>query len=729
MPNSQIDTLALAAVFVAASACAGTAFAQQAAAVDTSAWECESCPFEDGASDAALELGAGYVDDAAAKFGDYTGLDEDGAFAVASGEASGRRENGWRWSMAGEDLGLDARSLALRAEQPGRLDLSLTYDKLPHTIFDTTATPYRRTSDRALALPAGFVRAGVTQQMSTLDAALRPIDIETQRETVGAGAEFLLNRRWSTFARFRREERDGVRRQGAAFAFSAVETPLPLDYTTDALTLGLNYGGERVTARLAYDGSLFDNRIPDVTFANPYLGPSEGRIAGAPDNSAHHLDASVNWRWGERTTLSAAAVLAQLRQDEDFLPFTINSALPTDAPPRASLDGKVDATHMNLALSTDMGGVWSALEGLGVRADVRYDERDNDTPQSAYAYVVTDVLNASPQTNLPYDVERTRYRVNGVWDMRRVLRFLPTGQRLQLSGEWRREQVERNLQEVAESTEDQAWGGLKYRPARWLELRMKLGAANRDVDAYAAPAAAVGGPQNPLMRKYNMADRERDFAQAQLSWTPVETLSFTASGEYASNDYVDSPLGLERSRDASANVEASWTPGESASFSAFYGWSESDASQRGSQSFGAPDWTAQTEDVSRTGGASVRLPHLGPRLTVNVDWFFADTRGDVATVAIGGFSLLPSLRTRMDGGQIAAVYRWTQALSLQAAMRYERLDADDWALDMVEPTTVPTLLSMGADAYRYDVTMFTLSFRYHFGGAQADSAAGRKAED
>lgn len=231
------------------------------------------------------------------------------------------------------------------------------------------------------------------------------------------------------------------------------------------------------------------------------------------------------------------------------------------------------------------------------------------------------------------------------------------------------------------------------------------------------------------MRKYNMADRERDFAQAQVSWTPVETLSFTASGEYASNDYVDSPLGLARSRDASANVEASWAPGETASFSAFYGWSESDASQRGSQSFGAPDWTAQTEDVSRTGGASVRLPRLGPRLTVDVDWFFADTRGDIATVAVGGSSLLPPLRTRMDGGQIAAVYRWTDVLSFRAALRYERLDADDWALDRVEPATVPTLLSLGADAYHYDVTLFTLSFRYRFGGAQAKSAAGEEALD
>ena len=42
-----------------------------AAPVDTSQWQCEFCPFEDGEMVAEVEAGNIYVDDAAAKFGLY----------------------------------------------------------------------------------------------------------------------------------------------------------------------------------------------------------------------------------------------------------------------------------------------------------------------------------------------------------------------------------------------------------------------------------------------------------------------------------------------------------------------------------------------------------------------------------------------------------------------------------------------------------------------------------
>lgn len=721
MSRSQSETLILAAALTGAAACAASpaAFAQEVAAtVDTSAWECKDCPFEDGEIDSDLEVGAGHVSDAAAKFGDYRGLEDDGAFAVVSGSASQVRENGWHWSVEGRDLGLDARSAGLRAGKAGRVDFTLGYDNLPHTVFDTTATPFFRSGNEVLGLPAGFVRSGVTQQMSALGAALRPIDIGTERETIAAGAELIVNRRWSAFARVRHEERDGTRRQGAGFAFSAIELPRPTDHVTDGIALGIDYGSERFSARLSYDGSLFDNQLRELRFANPYTGVAEGRIAPAPDNTAHQLDITANWRLARRTMLSATAAAGRLEQDEDFLPYTTNPGLVVGALPRSAFDGKVDTTHLGLALSTDLGGVWNFLEGLGVRADARYDERDNQSSRDVFTYVVTDTLNGGAETNLPYSFERRRYRMTGSWNLRRLLPFLPASQRLQLSGGWRRDEIERDLQEVAESSEDMGWGRLVYRPAHWLDLGVKLGAANRDVDRYVPPVEQVGGPQNPLLRKYNMADRERDFAEAFVTLTPLEALSLTASGNYSSNDYVNSPLGLRRSRDAGANFEASWTIGETATITAFYGWNEIDARQRGSQSFGTADWEALTEDIARTGGASLRLPRLGGRLSLDLDWFFGNTHGDVATFATAdGASLLPPLRTRMNGGQIAARYRWSPALSVQAVARYEDFESDDWQLDGLEPATVPTLLALGADAYDYEVTLFALSFVYRFGAA------------
>ena len=64
--------------------------AEESAAPDTSAWACKKCTFAQGyTSDA--ELGAGGLDDSSAKFGDYTGLDEDGAESTADEEVRNQR--------------------------------------------------------------------------------------------------------------------------------------------------------------------------------------------------------------------------------------------------------------------------------------------------------------------------------------------------------------------------------------------------------------------------------------------------------------------------------------------------------------------------------------------------------------------------------------------------------------------------------------------------------------
>ena len=43
---------------------------------------------------------------------------------------------------------------------------------------------------------------------------------------------------------------------------------------------------------------------------------------------------------------------------------------------------------------------------------------------------------------------------------------------------------------------------------------------------------------------------------------------------------------------------------------------------------------------------------------------------------------------------------------------YEYYRSDDWALDGVQPATVPNLLSLGADPFNYDVSTVLLSFVY-----------------
>ncbi len=694
--------------------------AQEAASVDASQWKCAKCPFEEDKLDSHIEAGAQYVDGTDAKFGDFTGLDEDGAYAVLNGSAGELREGGTYWAVTGRDLGLDARSLSVEGGKAGRAEFSLEFEQLPHTIFDTTATPFIETGAETLELPASFVRAGTTQQMTTLDASLNPLDVGYDRDTLSAAADVQLGQRWSTALEYVHQERDGSVRNSSSFGFSALEFVQPVEDSTDGIVLSLAYGGERLTGRVAYEASFYSNDNRALEWDNPYPGTETGRMQLAPDNDAQHLDASLVYRLAERTTLSATAAVGRLEQNEDFLPYATDPTLAPTPLPRASLDGEVDTTNLGLVIATDAASLWSVLEDLRLRADVRYDERDNSTPQAAYAYVVTDTFPTGAVTNLPYGSERLTYGLSGTWNLRHVLPFLPADQRLEVSGAWRHEDLKRTFQDTPETSEDSGWGRVRYRPMPWLDLAVKLGGGKREADDYHA-SSLLAAPQNPLMRKFYLADRERDFADAEINLMPSDTLAFSLTGHYADDDYFNSQIGLQSSRTAGATFFGSWTFGESAAtLSAHYGWDEIDSRQSGSAAFGAPDWSGVTEDTQQSGGITLRLPRVTPELALGLDLFFADTDGEITmSSSTSPAGPLPQLRTRMTGAELTGEYRWSPALTLRGALRYERFDADDWQLDGVEPATVPTLLSLGADAYDYNVKLIELAFTYRFGAPPA----------
>ncbi len=719
--RAMLQSALLPCALAAAALPSAPSHAQTPANVDTSEWQCTQCPFEDtGKVESEFEAGTVHVSDDAARFGRYSGLDKKGAYLVLSGSGSQRTQDGWRWNVDARDLGIDSRALSLRGGKPG-LDLTLAYEQQPHFLFDTTRSPFSLDAAGVLALPAGYQRAGNTQLMGTLNGSLADVALSRERRTVSAGLRARLGDAWSTYGRYRQLKRDGTWRQAAGFGFNALELPRPIDDVTDSLELGANYSGARLSAQIGYEGSFYSNKRTALAFRNPYLGPALGQLATERDNASNQLAANLNYRFSDRTALSATVAYGQLRQDDSLLPYTI-AAVPVSGPlPRTSLDGNVDTTHLSLALITGLDGVAEFLRTARIKLDLRYDERDNNTPQSAWAYVITDQFTSTPATNQPYGFKQLRATASGDYDLRQLLRFVPDRQRLRLAGGWRHDEVTRSLQEATDSTEDTGWGRVSWQPAGWLDLAVKWGGANREIDRY-RPVASITAPQNPLLRKYNMADRERQFAEGSLSLRPFESLSVVATGQYANDDYVNSRLGLRASRSRSSTIGATWAAAPDTSLFVDYAWERTDARQNGSAAFGSADWFADSKDRFSTASAGFRISGIGKALDLDVRGWLANSKGDtqLRTPAI---DLLPTLRTRSNGAEIGLAWRRNSPLTVRAALRYEHLDSDDYALDGVLPATVPTLLSLGPQAYDYDLKIVQVSFRYQFGQDTPDDAA------
>ena len=66
----------------------------------------------------------------------------------------------------------------------------------------------------------------------------------------------------------------------------------------------------------------------------------------------------------------------------------------------------------------------------------------------------------------------------------------------------------------------------------------------------------------------------------------------------------------------------------------------------------------------------------------------------------------------MDSLRLAMNYRMSERMDWTFGVRYEQFETADWALDGVQPDTIPVVLTMGADAYDYDVWIIGIGVRY-----------------
>jgi hypothetical protein len=261
--NKQTTLIAAAVATVLGAASPTNA----ATGVDTSGWTCESCPFYQE-YESQLELGGLYVDEDSARYGKYNGLDEKGGYADVSAYGGERRESGTYYSYDLIDLGLDTREATLEVGREGVFGATLSYDEIPHNVWDTTSTPYARSGKDTLVLPGSWVRTGATIGMSALDSTLAPVRIGTDRSTLGLGLSWLARANIEVYADARQQTIEGNRRAPVVFLGQIAELPEPVDATHDQFEVGAVYRWGKGYTRLSWYASKYDNELNGLTFDN-----------------------------------------------------------------------------------------------------------------------------------------------------------------------------------------------------------------------------------------------------------------------------------------------------------------------------------------------------------------------------------------------------------------------------------------------------------------------------
>ena len=669
---------------------------------DTSKWECKSCPIEQQGWSGSVDAGLGNVSSGSSKFGEYNGLNEQGGFFIGDGAARFRGGDAHYWNIDASDLGLKSRSLDAEGGRQGKYKLILKYNELPHFISDSAQTPFVGNGGASLTLPAGYPAAAPLPVAGTLQR----VDLGTQRKRLGAGASWIAAENWEYAVNFRRETKEGTKRTaGAFFSLNAAQLVEPVDTVTDQIDASTSYTGNRLQAKLAYYGSTFRNGNDSLTWKNPFtmapfLGGTDGRLALPPDNQFHQVQASLGYQFNDRTRASAEIAWGRMTQNDNFLP-------PSMTAPASGLSLHGHAATLDVALKLSS----AITDRLRLNAAYTHNDRDNRTPQASYTVVSTDLpLFTTTRTNLPYSFKQEKLKLSGDY------RF--TGQTRASAG-FDQERRTRTFQEVATTNEDIFWGKITTRAAETVDLTLKLAHGERRGSAY-QPVPGIVPAENPLLRKYYMANRDRDSAALRIDIAATDTINVGFGAESSNDNYSDTSIGLTSGRDQGLNADVSWVVTEQTTLHLFANRQEIESKQSGSQTFSTPNWSGENKDTIDTLGIGVKHVAIKDKLDLGADYTLSRSRSSITVKDGTSNSLFPEMRTSLDSLKLYANYRLKDNLSLLASYWYEQYDTRNWMLDGVAPGTLatatsnPAVLTFGEQPPHYNVHVIRVALRYKF---------------
>lgn len=624
--------------------------------------------------------------------------------------------------------------------------LDLRWDQTPH-VFTTTAKSFFLESSPGVYIAprplANYLQANPGDLQSLLDNA-RPLDMSLRRDKGGGTFTFSPSMDWDLQLGYSKEKQVGTRPFGTTTNqfTNTIELPEPIDYRTHQVKAGAEYGKENFGFQASYLGSFFRNQISTLIWDNPFRavdavsGSTKGRLDLYPDNSANSLSFAGAANLPGSTRVMASVVPGWIRQNDAFLPFTINPAIPgVPALPATSLNGKRDSLSMNYTLNS------RAIPSVPVTFRYRSWDYDNETPSLIFpGYVATDsAVTTVARRNLPFAYDRKNLRIDASWEFLRK-------SSLKLFYEW--ERFDRHHRDVERSHED-TWGAsIDFNPRHWVLLRTSYKHAQRSPEHYEAneegfplgePATALA--QLPLLRKFDEAARERDRGEALITLTPVDQIDFTTSYGTTQDDYNRSSYGLLKDIRFNYSFELSYLPHPAASLFANYTRERYKSLQRSRQrnppSATAPandstnnDWESNLRDIVDTWGAGVDAT-ITPKVIVNSFYSLSVAKNSIYTRAMGSSAIsgflvttaqdYPDTSNRWHQAAVSVKFPLTDRLAPKFEYRYEKYSRIDFQLERLsqyinlDPSTSTSIfLGVGSDIPGYDAHILAVSLEYRF---------------
>ncbi len=623
-----------------------------------------------------INFGAGYLANDNARFGQYSGLRNEGPYGLFNLNITKRDDNTGTWlKLFGRNLGLQNRDIRFEHTKQGHWSYFIDFNQTPRYEPFTPVTAITGVGSTHLDVP-------------TSPTVGESAQLKTERETISFGMNRVLPGNFELQFHFRNEEKDGSRIFGRgnrlgppipSVVGSYEFLPEPINYTTRQFGGSLNYNGEQLQLSGGYYGTLFINKNTALyttggsSVGGIYAPNVFSPIALPPDNQSHQAFLSGGYSFSPTTRGTFKATYTHAIQTDSF--FSSQLLAPSVG---NNLDGRIDTALVQ-------GGITSRpLSKLSVLANVRFEDRDDNTPVLLYNPMAGQLdfngnrwsgfnhprsfstLTSKLEAN--YSLPMNFRLIGGIdyehWDRRWQPTFV--GHRARTDEISYRAEIRRALA-------DTLTGSIAYIHS------------NRFGSPFISTMTATGEPYLNLIAPLNLSDRNRDKMRLSLNWEPIEPLSLQLMVDESFDNYGhrnSSDLGLRNGSARNYSLDAAYTISENLQTVAWFSRNETfidQASRNWSPANGSREiWSANLQNTGTSFGVDINgkpTEKLEVGASVSQSFItdkFKQKTNDPATYSV------PDISTELSNIRLFARYAVRKNFNLYLDYILNRFKTNEW---------------------------------------------------
>jgi len=645
-----------------------------------------------------------------------------------------RDRDAWTFDAEARNVGYRDQSYRAEFNRYGRLKGSFDFNQVPLWFGNVERTPFREETPGVFRLN-DTIQSAIQNGTATLAAygsELRDLDLRSRRDTTSGRFLFQATPHLDLSVNVSSTRRTGAQPWGASFGFSdATVVPVPLDRRTNDVTAAAEWSNPRGSARVAYDGSWFDNgiealvwdnplRFSDTTNATAYstgLASSQGRMSLWPDSSAHTVSGSGTLTLPHRSRLFGYASVGTWLQNGTLLPFTINTAIPPIPLERATAEAKAVITSMNYRYTS------RPTPTTFVTASYRLYDFDNQSEPFALTDIVRldGTLAPSPAAETePFgytrhfgdvDVSSTRFRS------------------VALRAGYGVERDHRTYRYVETTTDHQLRASVDSVALPWGSVRLQYDHSLRKGTGLDEQVFEEINEQQSL-RQFDIANRSRDRVSVIVQYLATPALGVSGTASLGRERRPESAFGLQDNDVHSMTLGADYSLAGGMLAGVSYGYDTYRTLQRSRQANPPPDptffderrdWQTRMNQHTHTLTASLELPKAAPGTSLRVAYDDVRDRSRYLYELAPGSTLppvqqLPEVSTAFGILSVDLRHTLSRRLAVGGGYRLDHFDTNDFALGpgIMDTPLIPTLLNLQYQWRPYDVHTVYLRLSYVF---------------